>query len=157
MADKLYITISDERGGGTPTPKPEGSKSKDKESDTLGRYIEHEAFHLVKSQVTKEVNFSLSNIGNFTGDYITQRKVNEAKQLVDGLVSIGMTTLAGAKYGVWGAVAGFVVGTIGQLSSGFYDNITNQAENAKVNYDMSQLRNRAGLNTVFDGSRGTEN
>lgn len=160
MADKnkLYITISDERGGGgtIPTPKPDASKEK-KERDTLGRYIEHEMFHLVKSQATQSVNFALSNIGNFTGDYITQRKVNEAKQSASGIMTIGVSTIAGAKYGPWGAAIGFVVGAVSVISGGVFNVISNSVENAKENYNISQLRERAGLNSIYDGSRGTEN
>lgn len=160
MADKnkLYITISDERGGGgqIPTPKPDGAKQ-DQKDNALGRYAEHELFHLVKNSAVQAVNFSLANIGNFTGDYITQRKVNEAKQAVSGLVSIGMSTIAGAQYGWVGAIVGFAVGTISTVSSGIYQDITNRVENQKLNWSISQIRERSGLNSVYDGSRGTEN
>jgi hypothetical protein len=156
---KLYITITDDRGdgGGTPTPKPDGAKEKKSNDDTIGRYIEHEMFHLVKSQATQFVNFSLGNIGNFTGDYITQRRVNETKQAISGLMNIGMTTIAGAKYGPYGAIAGFAIGVISQMTGSVYDVISSTVENSKTNYELAQLRELSGLNSTKDGSRGTEN
>ena len=156
--NKLYITISDNRGGSpdTPTPKPQSAEKK-QEDDTLGRYIEHEMFHLAKSQMTQAVSFALGNIGNFTGEYIVQRKVNALRQFASGIMNIGTATLAGAKYGAPGAVIGFVVGTVSQLSSGVFERIQTSAEYAKTNYDIAQLRDKVGLNTVYDGSRGTEN
>ena len=163
MADKnkLYITISDNRGGGdsVPTPQPDGGKSEKKKEDTLGRYIEHQVFHLVKQQAQAAVNFALGNIGNFTGDYFIQTRINEARKNVSGFMNIGMMTVAGAQAtGSWvGAVVGFAVGSISQISSGIFDTITKEVENRRTNYEISQLRERAGLNTTLDGSRGTEN
>lgn len=160
MADnsKLYITISDERGGDgqTPTPKPNGEKKED--GDTLGRYIEHEMFHMAKQMATQAANFAISNIGNLSGDYAFQRKVNEVKQFASGIMSIGMATVAGAKYGgAVGAVIGFVTGTASTMMGGVFNVIQNNIENTKTNYEISQLRDRSGLNAVLDGSRGTEN
>ena len=157
--NKLYITISDERGGGTPTPQPSGSVKKEKEEiGIIGRYFEHEMFHLVKQQVTQSVNFALSNIGNFTGDYITQTRVNEAKQFVDGFVTIGNATIAGASVAQGaGAIIGFIASTASLMTQGYYQDKLKRNEVSKMNYEIAQLRERAGLNSILDGSRGTEN
>ena len=155
---KLYITISDERGNGTPGVSNGTKKDNDVQKENLlSRYIEHEAFHIVKQQTMKAVDFSLGNIGNFTGDYITQQKINDMRSNLSSLMAIGMTTLAGAKYGVVGAVIGFSVGAISQVSSGIYETIEKTTANKKQNYEIAQIRDRAGLNSVLDGSRGTEN
>ena len=153
---KLYITITDDRegGNGTPTPNPVGSEKKD---DTLGRYVEHEMFHLVKQQALQAVNYSLANIGNFTGNYTTQRKVNEAKQVISGVMRVGMSTIAGAKYGWVGAVVGFVAGSASLVADTAYSVNSDYIENRKSNYEIQQLRERSGLNAAYDGSRGTEN
>lgn len=158
--NKLYITISDERGkgGGTPIPTPEPKPKQEEEKDgLLRRYVEHEAFHLLKQQVSQGVNFALGNIGNFTGNYLVQRDVNNAKQFVSDLLSIGTLTLAGAKFGLPGAAVGFAVGVISNASSKVYQAIETSVETQKQNYAIEQLQNRSGLNTTKDGSRGTEN
>ena len=164
---KLYITISDDRGNGsqsTPTKQSSGGtggnnsgKQIAEEDNAVFRYAEHEMFHMAKNLATQSVNFSMNNIGNFTGDYIAQRRVNEMRQAASGIVSIGMTTLAGAKYGLTGAVVGFLVGTYSMLTGSVFEVIVNQSQNAKANYNISQLRQRVGLNSIYDGSRGTEN
>ena len=164
---KLYITISDSRGKGgkgTPTKKDEEEKINQEEEEQgnslIGRYAEHELFHIVKKNITQAVNYSLSNVGNFTGDYITQRKVNENKQFVSGVVNLGMSAFAGFKStgGSWvGAAIGFVVGASSLVAESVYDNITTRAEYSKQNYNITQLRNKVGLNAIYDGSRGTEN
>ena len=161
MADKnkLYITITDERQGDgeTPTKQPEGTK-KDKDGSALGRYAEHQMFHLIKQQATQMVNFSINNIGNFTGDYIAQRKVSVAKQAISGVMQVGEATLAGAGVGGWvGAIVGFVLGGISLVTSSVYGEMQNRTNNAITNLEIAQLRDRAGLNTTHDGSRGTEN
>ena len=160
MADKnkLYITITDKRDGDgqTPTQQPKGTDG-EKES-ALGRYAEHQLFHLIKNQVTKTVNFSISQIGNLSGDYTAQRKVNEVKQAISGVMQVGQSTLGGAAVGGWvGAIIGFAVGTISLISNTVQDEISNRIENTKTNLEIAALRDRAGLNSVYDGSRGTEN
>lgn len=163
--NKLYITISDRRGegGGKPVPQDENNEAtsenavREQQDGLLRRYVEHEMFHLAKSTATRTVNFAISNIGNFTGDYITQKEINYAKGVVSNLTTIGMTTLAGAKYGTVGAVVGFVVGAASVVTNAIFDDISNQVQISKTNYNVEQLRDRVGLNTIYDGSRGTEN
>ena len=158
--NKLYITISDKRlgDGNGQVPSNSASKSEEKEDTLLKRYAEHELFHFVKSSAMTTINYSVSNIGNMTGDYITQRKVATAKQMVESGVSIGMSTLAGAKVGgPIGAAIGFVVGVGGNAINGYFEDLKNRTENAKTNYNIEQLRDKVGLNTKLDGSRGTEN
>lgn len=168
--EKLYITISDNRGqtsgaSGKPTPN---SQSLDKailnnladekfDNSLLGRYAEHQLFHTVKGATMKAVNFSISNIGNLTGDYIAQKNVYYVKEAISNIMNVGMTTLAGAQFGPVGAVVGFVAGVSSIVVSGIFDDISNRVEIAKNNFNISMLRERAGLNTVYDGSRGTEN
>lgn len=158
--NKLYITISDKRGDGNSIPTPSSSsdnKDKNDKDNLLKRYAEHEMFHLVKGTAIKSVNYAISNIGNFTGDYIRQREVNVSKQMISNVMSIGMSTLAGAKYGPVGAIVGFVAGVSSIAIGSVFEDISNRAEITKNNFDISQLRDRVGLNTIYDGSRGTEN
>lgn len=165
MADgKIYITISDARTGEvikdtniTVGKDPKKEKEKESEESLLRRYAEHELFHLVKNTVAQTVNFQISNIGNFTGDYITQRRVNEIKQGVSGLMSIAMATYAGAKFGPVGAGIGLAIGTASMISSSVFNVISTNDQTAKTNFNVSQLRERVGLSSTYDGSRGTEN
>ena len=137
-------------------PTPDPGKTKD-EGSALGRYVEHEVFHLVKQQATATVNFALGNIGNFSGDYILQNEVNEARKNINSLMNIGMATLAGAKFGPAGAVIGFAAGVVSESMKGVFETVEKTKNAAKQNYEIAQLRDRAGLNTAKDGSRGTEN
>ena len=175
MADgKIYITISDKRldsGTGTSSVSSGrgssgssgGSRSIAGSSDDkdfyelLGRYAEHQLFHSFKSLVTQSVNFSLNNIGNFTGDYITQRQVNVLRQAASGVVSVGLSTIAGARFGPAGALVGFGVGMTSLVAGTIFEHKATQVEVAKTNYSIAQLRDRVGLNTIYEGSRGTEN
>lgn len=164
MADdgKIYITISDKRFGQNKAEADEQNKI-DKEKKTDGesafdKYINHQVMHLARQQVTKFVHFSLGNIGNFTGDYVTQQRVNDLIASAQGFINIGTATIAGAKAGGWvGAIIGFVVGTVTEVASSAYSTYEKLINNKKTNYQIEQLRERAGLNALLDGSRGTEN
>lgn len=162
--NQLYITITDKRGEGgggtipTPTPTSTSSVKDDEKNDSLlRRYAEHEMFHLVKGTTVKAVNYSISNIGNFTGDYIEQKQINEIKGVVSKLTTIGVSTLAGAKYGIVGAAVGFAVGVGSVFVDYIFDDMSNRNSIARNNLNIRMLRDRVGLNTIYDGSRGTEN
>ena len=158
--DKLYIIITDKRGEDVETtPAPSDDSTKAISDDTaLGRYAEHEFFHLIKENINRGANFVISNIGNITGDYISQRGINEAKQLASGLTGVAMSTIAGFKIGGQaGAIVGFIAGTASALSDSYFDYAQKTINTAKANLEIKELRNRAGLNTIYDGSRGTEN
>ena len=155
--NKLYITISDNRNGSSTTPNEKTDNEQNKES-VIGKYAEHQLFHLAKQTAIKSANFAISNIGNLTGDYITQRKVSEVKQAVSGLMSIGISTVGGAAVGgFFGAVIGFTVGVTSLVVDTVQSEVQNRIDNTKTNLEIATLRDRAGLNTVYDGSRGTEN
>lgn len=161
--DKLYIIITDKRGDETPVePTPVQPKkpfeTPMEDNSLLGRYAEHEFFHLIKENINRGANFAINNIGNITGDYISQRGVNEAKQLVSGLTGVAMSTIAGFKIGGQaGAIVGFIAGTASALSDSYFEYAQKTINTAKANLEIKELRNRTGLNTIYDGSRGTEN
>lgn len=163
--NKLYITISDNRSGqkggqdgdATPTSGNKGDK-KDNSGNAATRYAEHQLFNLAKRTAVQSVNFAISNIGNLTGDYIAQRNVGVAKQAISGVISVGMSTAGGAAVGGWvGAIVGFSVGVVSLIGSSVQSEIQNRLDTAKQNLEIAQLRDRAGLNATYDGSRGTEN
>lgn len=160
--NKLYITISDERSSGTPTKETQqggvGASRETKKNHELSKYIGHEFYHLVKNQAVRFVNFSIGNVGNFKGDYISQRKINQVKSAVSSLVSIGVATYHGAQIGgVVGGAVGFAFGTAVMVAESVYRDIETQNEFSKTNYNIEQIRTRSGLDSLRDGSRGTEN
>lgn len=156
---KLYIIITDKPGGNgngeMPPLQEDGTQEKKKQSNVQS-YAVHQFYNLVTNQTKRAINFTLDNIGTLTGDYITQRRINNTKEALNVGIRIGTATLAGAKIGgVIGAVVGAVYGiaseTFGAIS-GYYQGLW---ENQKINYNIDRLRARSGLNVTLDGSRGT--
>lgn len=159
MADgKIYITISDTRGGGTkpqPTPVPGGSRE---DNNMLSNFIQHRFFNLVESQAKQAVNYAISNIGNFEGDYINQTHVSDAVRMMNGLASIGMSAWAGLRVGgPIGAVVGAGIDIAGKVITAGEQIYAGYVQNVRQNKAITQLRSRAGLNDTHNGSRGTEN
>lgn len=168
MADgKIYIIITDKLPQDTPGPGPgpaptpsgnPSSSSGGNKNNIILDYAAHQFFNLIKETTTKIINYQLNNVGNFTGDYITQRHINFARGNLNVLVGIGGAAVAGFKYGgPWGALIAATVATVATGVSGALDYNTNLIQNTKTNYAIAQLRERSGLNSLKDGSRGTEN
>jgi len=155
---KIYIIITDKLpsgGGDAVINEPE---KKDKKTDLFEHWAANKIIETVKQTATSAVTYQLSNIGNFTGDYITQTHVNDTLKAVNALVSIGTSAIAGAKVGgVWGAVIGATLQTVNLGVQSALNIHTQRLENNKTNYEIAQLRARSGLNPLLDGSRGTEN
>lgn len=157
---KIYIIITDKTPGGD--GQPGGSTIINKEdkskNNALSDYAAHQFFNLITNQTKNIINYQLNNIGNFTGEYDTQRHVNFARQTISSLIGLGMAAISGAKYGGgWGALIGVTVATTGMLINSGLQYNSDLLQNKKTNYEIAQLRDRSGLNTLKDGSRGTEN
>ena len=163
MADndgKIYITISDRRFGRNKAEADEQNKTeKNKENENpLADFAKHKFRNLIESQAKQAVNYTIGNIGNFTGDYINQTHMSEALNFVNSVLDIGAAAYAGLKYtghaagaiiaaGV--AVAGKAITTGEQYYAGYVANV-------RQNRAIAQLRDRAGLDGTNNGSRGTE-
>lgn len=163
MADdgKLYIIISDKRGDdGNGGNDPVDGTPKDSNKKSSQNIITHQFYNFVLGQAKQFVNYNISNIGNFTGNYIMQRRVAEAMQAVNIIANIGGAFVSGMLMSggnpVVGAVSA-VIATAGVTINAGYQSFTQHVQNAKTNYSIEQLRRRSGLNTYTDGSRGTEN
>lgn len=157
---KIYIIVTDKlpAGGNTPTPGDKKKTEKKSDEEMLEHWARNRLLSEVKQLATTAVNYSISNIGNFTGDYIAQTHINDALRSVRGFVSIATSTAAGFKVGgPWGAVIGFSLGLVSESVSSAMQIHSNRVETNKVNYEIAQLRQRVGLNTTLDGSRGTQN
>lgn len=151
---KLYVIITDKTGGGG-DGKPDGEKDKDKEeSNPLADYAKHQLMHLVKSTTSKAVNFGVSQIGNLTGDYALQNQVENVKNTINALVSIGLLAYAGGKIaGPIGAVIGAGVSVVNQVVDYGISIATQNINTMKQNYQIDMLRIRAGLDGSTNGSR----
>jgi len=160
--NKIYITISDERlsntystGGGSASKESSGSF--DSGSDAFKSYAKHELAHLIKDTVQSAVSFSISQIGNLSGDYALQRQVNNAAALVNRGRNLIMSAAGGF---VVGGIPGAIVGAaVSLIDSSFQSlaNIHNQTVAVrKQNYEIEQLRARVGMNSSNGGNRDTE-
>lgn len=158
---KIYITISDKRFGRNKAEADEQNKiDKQKEenkNNPLQDYAVHQFYNLVKNKTMQAVNYTINNIGNFTGDYSRQIHVQDEMKLLSDLTGLGFAMMAGAKYGgglglLIGAgayVGGYALTTALEFNAG-------QFQTDKTNRQIAQLRTRAGLNSSNNGSRGTE-
>lgn len=161
---KIYIIVTDrEPSSGGPSPvetsvMTKTASAEGKEVSLFSHWARNKILNTVKSAAQSTAMYSLSNIGNFTGDYITQTQVNETIQLTSKLVHVAMAAASGAKVGgVMGAVIAAGVAVVGETVSSLQAVNSAYVQNRKTNYEIEQLRDRAGLNAAKDGSRGTEN
>lgn len=165
-SNKLYIVISDspsssnqEGENQTASEKKESDKKKDK-TDTFNTYIKQQFLNELKSQATQAVNYSVAQYGNLTGDYITQKNTQYALSVINNIISIGTAAIGGFKLSggnVWGAVIGAGLAVTNQFISFGYQVHGEYINNLKRNREIDILRERSGLNSYLDGSRGTEN
>ena len=158
---KIYIIVTNKlpNNSGTPDTSAKANKeASDEKEDLFGHWAKNQILSTIKSTATSAVNYSLSNIGNFTGDYLAQAQVNIARNNLNSLMSIGMSAVAGFKFaGPPGAVIMGSMALISQSVSGIFAIHSARVANSKTNYEIAQLRDKTGMNTLLDGSRGTEN
>ena len=162
MSDgKIYITISDTRGGSgvglTETPSvsnqqasglaSEGGSNKESAAKIIAKT---QFANFVISEAREIVNYSIGNIGNFIGDYEMQQNIQ-----------VGLKNLSTAGNIVNAFAQGNLAGGLMALAGvGISKGLEIHAEiiaNKKLNREISILRERSGLNSLYDGSRGTEN
>jgi hypothetical protein len=128
-------------GEGTSADAKTSAGKKDKEEKT--------AFFILASQVSSQVqkigNYAVNNVGNLTGDYILQSRVNT----VVGAVSFFGGLVVAAKLGPVGlAVWGISTGVSEVMKQ--YDFATSM-EKARVNREYLLIKNGEALR---DNSRG---
>ena len=159
---KIYIVITDklptESQAQTQNKTPVSAGSGKNSDDILKHWAKNRLISEVEHLGMTAVNYQLSNIGNFTGDYIAQNNVNNALNAAHTLMGIGGSALAG--FMVAGPIGAVIAGSISVINTGVNSALSihsNKIQNQKTNYEIEQLRRRSGLNTTLDGSRGTEN
>lgn len=166
---KIYITISDTRsnGGGNNGGGNDGGSgtsvlqkeinAEDKKADSIDpfkNYIQHSFYNFVENQAKQMLNYSISNIGNFTGDYQTQRDIQSIVNVSNFGVSLITSFMAGMAIG--GVAGGIVASGIAVASKGINLGLSEWAgrvNNRNQNYSISQLREISGLDALTNGGR----
>ena len=152
---KIYITISDTRtgevlgGGNTTIP----STKKPKEN-IANDFFKHQFFNFIENEAKQMANYSLSNIGNFTGDYNAQRQVNFARSAIN--VATGLVTSAYMGFAVGGPIGTLIGDGISAASQVINFGLQLNSESIEIkkqNYNIQQLRQLSGLDGLTNGSR----
>lgn len=165
MADgKIYITISDKRDtdneiGGNYDYEGQPYRS-GKDYKTLGRslskYAEHQFFHIIRNTAVEAVNYSVGNIGFFTGNYQKQRNIQSALSVGQSVLSIGESAIAGFTLSGGnpiGAAIGASVAIVGMGVSATMEIVKETEQIKRTNYAIDRLRDISGLNGLTNGSR----
>lgn len=158
MSDgKIYITISDTRTGevlkDTNVTIPKEQNKVEKEQTTLKDFATHQFYNLIEREAKQMVNYSLANIGNFTGDYNSQREVNHALSVAGFITNVGMATLAGSKFGIPGMIVSGGIALATQTINFGLQLHSQNVETRKQNYSINQLKQLSGLDGLTNGSR----
>lgn len=157
---KIYITISDKRGGGGGSDQPAITpEEKEPKSKPLNDYLKHAFFNLIQDTAKKAINNTISQIGNYRGDYYAQRQIQTAISALNKGGTLALSFFAGT--GITGSLTGGIVGLIATgtamgINYGL-EEFNNRVAIARNNREIGYLRELSGLNTLKDGSRGTEN
>lgn len=156
---KIYIIVTDQLpGGGGPLVPDQPKQPKEEKDNALADYAKHRFFNFIEGQAKQAINYTVNNIGNFTGDYIQQQHVQDNLAAANWLINVGNAALAGFKVtgSPYGALLGAGIAVATSAISYGQQYYAGYLENARLNKNINQLRTRAGLNSSNNGSRGTE-
>lgn len=158
----IYITDGDggPSGGDGGPSGGSGRKPKltddEKFSNAMWRFAEHQIFSFIRQEAKQVVNHYVSTYGDRTGDYVSQKNTQMALSVASKGIGIGVATIMGAKYGAVGAAIGFGVTTTTTVLSSVFE-YENMLRKIRIqNKDIELLKTRSGLNSLNDGSRGTD-
>lgn len=159
---KIYIVITDKAPNQSQASISNNqivNNTPTKQNDNLiSHWARDRIISTITSSMTRATMYQLSNIGNFTGNYIAQTNINNGLQGINALKGIVMSGVAGFQVGnVMGALMGVSLSLINTGVGGLLNMNSLMVQNKQTNYEIAQLRDRAGLNALKDGSRGTEN
>lgn len=157
----LYVTDKSQGGGddGTPTlPKPtpkEKSKGNDKSNLTsVTTVLLHEAYNYAKEELVQIANYEISKYFSLKDDYIGQRNLSIAKNVISKGSSMGTAIASGFATGgvIGGAVA--IVGTTATLGIEIAQNYDQESIRLRqLNAQLEFSRQRAGY-SLTSGSVG---
>lgn len=156
MADTREIVITIKGGGeATQTERPDNPNPKDstnlKKSTSV---LLNQTYQRLKSEISREVNYEIDKHFRLTDNYIGQRNLNNAKQIINKAVSFGTSVATGfATGGPVGAVRAFVIQTL-SLGIDIYQNYDQENINLRqMEAQLSYTRERAGY-SLTSGSIG---
>lgn len=123
------------------------------DGDLLG-FATHQFYHFIQQEATEIVNWSIGNIGNFTGDYVKQANIQKTISLASRVAGVGMSVVAGAQVaGPWGALIAGTIAVAGTAISIGLEDKANAFQVYKQNREIAQLRELSGLNQLTNGGR----
>lgn len=135
-------SVSDEeQQTGVPSQKKEGAGGA---KTTATSIFVHQALNTGK----QILNYGISNIGNFTGDYARQERVQELVGAIGDVTTIGV----GFASGGW---IGGLVAVLGVATKEVFNQVSIQVENRHQEIATNYLRELSG-NSTKNGSRTGE-
>ena len=156
---KIYITITDklsEEPDGSVVSSGDSPNQKVKQQKTLEAYATHRFFNFVESQAKTIANYSVSNIGNFTGDFQMQRDIDSAVTLAKFGVNLIASFKAGMVFSGGNVAGGLVAVGIALATEGINYGLQEKSANLQIRnqmYTIEQLRTISGLNGLTNGGR----
>lgn len=158
MADgKIYITITDEPVGNKPAPKPvskSAKKEEEEKNNLFTDFAKHQFFNFIESQAKQFMNYTIGNIGNFTGNYQTQRQIQESLRIGNMVKGVGMATIAGATtFGLPGALIAGGIAIASQAINLIYEDHSLTVQTKQQNREIAMMRKISGLDGLTNGSR----
>lgn len=168
MADgKIYITISDTRGGSNDVATADAeakSVANNNGKTALGLMAFNKFISLAESQANQYVNYTVGNIGNFTGSYQAQKDAELLLKAINFTTNLGISTvgsfvqftaLSGGNAMV-GGIAAAITATImigSEIATNVYRENTEAFNMRRTNRNIALMRERLGLEGLTNGSR----
>lgn len=129
-------------GGNTATAATRDTSVK----QTMTSVYVHRVFSIATSTAKSIARFSISQYGDMTGDYLGQKKIDNAISLAETMISIGTTTIMGAMSG------GFVGAMVGLASSVASIGVNAYQANKEFEKNITRANNAANYNAQRIGS-----
>ena len=168
MADgKIYITISDTRGGSNEVETANAAAKNNANSSgktALGLMAFNKFIDFAQTEANQYVNFTIGNIGNFTGSYSAQKEMEVTMKYLNyfsnlGISSVGtfinFTAASGSPLagGIAATAEVILKGAITLIDKGIFQEKAEQFNMRRTNRNISLMRQRLGLEGLTDGSR----
>lgn len=163
---QLDIVISNRGGaaasgggaGATPGEKPGNTATAANRDSavkqTATSVFAHRMLDLAKNSAKTLGKFAASQYGDLTGNYVGQRKIDNALSIAEGVISLGSSVVMGGISGGWVGVGVALISyatnaTIGQIQASIGYSKQISRTNAIANYNIQRL----GA-ILVDGNRG---